>query len=597
VRFAVKSSLVLIAVYLLIALGLGAMLEWRLSQVASAMMEEVARMLGREISVGLAESNAADILAPDPASRRQLLTVMTKISRHSEVVRSLSVVAADGEILSSTRFERIGAHARRADTLFAGRTNPLLTHVPRSILAPGSYTLYFPLFQQGKLEGYIRMSLANQRLAEIFRVARVQVIAATGAGLLIVLVVAGVLNVRLSRRADRLAATLERAAQGKEVSPPPRDEFARAFEVADRIGRELSSERLKSRQLETQIGALSTALDAGVLLLGPEGAPEFVSPSARELLGVEADEDLESVWKRLSARLPHRWDLGRVFDLAVGAGDDLRRLRFQAWPLAGGSDRSRLIMVRDRGLADRIETDLRMASQLRALARVFLAVVHDLKAPLNAMALNLELLTQSVERDQSAAEGETAKRKRYLEVVKGELRELDGSLEQLLAEAVVADERVRRFDLAELLETIGLLLQPQARYQHVELTREAPPDPVIVDAPRARIRQAIMNLAINSLEAMPEGGMLAMRIIQPSGDGMARVVISDDGPGIPAEIEDRVFDLHFTTKESGTGVGLHVARSVIEAAGGSLSLERSPGAGATFVVDLPVLSRSMGERT
>ncbi len=594
-RFAVKSSLVLIALYLLIAAGLGAILEWRLSQVASAMMEEVAGMLGREISVSLAESNAADILAPDPASRRQLLTVMTKISRHSDLVRSLSVVAADGEILSSTRFDRIGGHAQAAAMLFQGRTGPLLTHAPRSIFAPGSYTLYFPLIQSDQIEGYIRMSLANQRLAEIFRAAGVQVAAATGAGLLIALVVAGLLNVRLSRRADRLAATLEQAARGQGVPPPPRDEFARAFEIADRIGRELSSERQKSNQLESQLGALAQALNAGVLLIGASGRLEFVSPPARELLGLNGPEALEELWDRLSRKLPDRGEMGRVFDLDLGESGELRRLRFEAWPLTDDGDPSRLLVVRDRGLTDRLETDLRMATQLRALARVFLAVVHDLKAPLNAITLNLELLGRSVEGDDSVSGEEREKRQRYLGVVKRELRELDGSLQQLLSETVVTDERVREFDLGELIETVGLLLQPQARYQSVTLSVDLPDQDVRVSGARDWIRQALLNLAINSLEAMPDGGALTMRLRPLSEKGEALIEIEDDGPGIPPELEEHIFELHFTTKESGTGVGLHVARSVIEAAGGRLTFEQPPVRGARFVVELPTVSNSGGQ--
>ena len=101
-----------------------------------------------------------------------------------------------------------------------------------------------------------------------------------------------------------------------------------------------------------------------------------------------------------------------------------------------------------------------------------------------------------------------------------------------------------------------------------------------------QVKQAILNIAINGLEVLPESGQL--RIALERAGGTARVLIADDGPGIPPELRDKIFEMHFTTKETGTGIGLYVARSIVESQGGTVEIVDSSAAGTTFAVTLPL---------
>ena len=248
-----------------------------------------------------------------------------------------------------------------------------------------------------------------------------------------------------------------------------------------------------------------------------------------------------------------------------------------------------LLVVRDATLLRLLEIDLRRAARLRVLSQVYLAVAHDLKAPLNGMVLNLELLRESLA---DGAEIGRDKQRRWVEVLERELVRLRRSLETLLAQTAPASDELERFDLRSTVEEIEDLLAPQARRQQVRLVTDLPAAPVTVEGHRDHLKQALLNVAINGLEVLGEGGTLELAL---RGDGeAAALAVRDTGPGISPELRQRIFDMHFTTKDNGTGIGLYVARSVVESEGGAIDVADTGPDGTTFMVRLP-LAPTAGE--
>jgi signal transduction histidine kinase len=120
---------------------------------------------------------------------------------------------------------------------------------------------------------------------------------------------------------------------------------------------------------------------------------------------------------------------------------------------------------------------------------------------------------------------------------------------------------------------------------------ELPDGPVTVEGHRDHLKQAVLNVAINGLEVLPESGTLSI-VLQSGDDGRAALAVRDTGPGIPLELQARIFDMHFTTKETGTGIGLYVARSIVESEGGTLVVAATGPEGTTFSILLPVAADS-----
>ena len=169
-----------------------------------------------------------------------------------------------------------------------------------------------------------------------------------------------------------------------------------------------------------------------------------------------------------------------------------------------------------------------------------------------------------------------------------EVQRLNHSLTSLLTQTPRLAEASQRFDLCDLVQELAALLSPSAKAQNVTVETTIPDERLPIVGRRDRLKQALLNVAINGLEAMPEGGLMGIALRR---DGeTARIAVRDSGPGIPPEISRRIYAAHFTTKSGGTGIGLYVARSVITAHQGTIRLESTVGAGTTVDVTLPLAS-------
>jgi signal transduction histidine kinase len=160
-------------------------------------------------------------------------------------------------------------------------------------------------------------------------------------------------------------------------------------------------------------------------------------------------------------------------------------------------------------------------------------------------------------------------------------RSLSGILTQTVPEAPPES-----FDLTRALADLVDLLVPQARRQAVEVEVRLADGPLPVRGYPDRLRQAFLNVAVNALEAMPRGGRLTVEARRDG--GQARVALRDTGPGIPPEALPRLCDPDFSTKDGGSGIGLHVARAVVELHGGELRVESELGRGTDVLVLVPL---------
>ncbi|MBN2491962.1 MAG: HAMP domain-containing histidine kinase [Planctomycetes bacterium] len=348
--------------------------------------------------------------------------------------------------------------------------------------------------------------------------------------------------------------------------------------------------------LPSWIGALGRAMEIGILTLDSRGDLSFSNDAARQLFGCATEDELRARWPPVRRKLRAEGALALRRDRATERREvrtDLawrrdavrRRLRLEVHALEEDAA-GHLVVVKDRDLVDALETNLRDASKMRALARLFVSVAHDLKAPLNAIFLNLELLRRALETGEAAPAAERDKRSRILATVRSEIERLGRMLGEVLRLPSLPQETHRPFDVARVLKEAVLLLHPMARDQNVTVNLAIAAGPIRVRGHRDRLKQALINLLLNALEAMPEGGRLD--VDAAARGGAAEIRIRDTGPGIPREVLDRIWTLHFTTRKSGSGIGLHVARSVVEALGGRIAVESVAGAGACFVITLPL---------
>jgi signal transduction histidine kinase len=222
-----------------------------------------------------------------------------------------------------------------------------------------------------------------------------------------------------------------------------------------------------------------------------------------------------------------------------------------------------------------LEADLRREDRLRAMGRIIAGIAHEIRNPLNSIRLSIELLERHLKEHAVSPE--------EVRLVIDEVDRLEALLKHLSAFDKGDLPKVEVLPLAPLIERSARLIEPQARAKGISIESHNLDSGAVAACNAGHLNQVLLNLMLNALEAAGAGGRISLGLKQRS--GVVEISVSDTGPGLPEDQQDRVFEAFYTTKPNGTGLGLAVSRELIEKMGGRLYY-RNGGLGATFVIEL-----------
>ena len=208
-------------------------------------------------------------------------------------------------------------------------------------------------------------------------------------------------------------------------------------------------------------------------------------------------------------------------------------------------------------------------------------LVHEIRNPLNSISVNLQILEEDLSAEDTRSPSDLQNRVRR---IRGEVERLNRILTDFRRYANLPPPTLETCDLALLIEEVLDFNEPEAQKQRVQVNREIEALPP-VQLDQSQFKQALLNLIINGVQAMEEGGTLTVRA-KPLDEGV-QIDVEDTGQGIEPEQLDKIFDLFFSTKEGGTGVGLTITKQVIEGHGGHVNVESNPGQNTKFSILLP----------
>lgn len=264
--------------------------------------------------------------------------------------------------------------------------------------------------------------------------------------------------------------------------------------------------------------------------------------------------------------------------VVVAGGSDLHQLDEQMHGLVHEIERV-LSKLRQR------EREVLRAEQLAAVGQMAAGVAHELRNPLTT----IKMLVQT-NRQEARAQGRPVD---DFQIMEEEVGLMERCLQTFLDFARPPQPERRPLDLATVVERVFTLIEGRARKLDVHLEFTRPPLPIIVEADSAQLQQLLVNLTLNALDAMPQGGRLGVELGSPV-RGQVELRVQDTGPGIAPEVLPRLFEPFVSTKETGIGLGLAVSRRIAESHGGSLWVTNPPQGGACFVLRLPI-SEGMGD--
>jgi signal transduction histidine kinase/HAMP domain-containing protein len=369
----------------------------------------------------------------------------------------------------------------------------------------------------------------------------------------------------------------------------PQDEFGD-------LGREIravSDRLLAGKSVEGPPAGLDSIVEhladaAGIF--GASGEPLFANPTLRALIA-----SCEAHGKRPFEKLLQRTRETRTsaepetMTLPWSEGDGLaREWLVVAHPV---EDRERrllgvMIVARDLQALGAVESTIRYSRKLAALGRLTAGVAHEVKNPLNAMTIHLELMKGKLAKLSRESNGATGAVVEHVNVIASEIRRLDQVVQGFLKFTRPEDLHLGPVPVDRLLAEIAQVVQPDAASNRVRVQVYCPPDVPDVQGDPGSLRQALLNLALNACQSMTGGGTLRL-----SARGVSRrrveIAVEDTGSGIAPEHLQKIFDLYFTTKAEGSGIGLSMVYRTVQLHDGEIEVQSTPGTGTRFRILLP----------
>ena len=391
---------------------------------------------------------------------------------------------------------------------------------------------------------------------------------------------------------ERISAQLDRISAGQFDAEPVvefGDELGAVSTKIVGIGKQLRDVREIFSALRENLDQVMTGLGDGLMLFNAEGRAVLVSPSVEKFLSRRAEE-LRG--RRVSEIFPARHPLRGVLRIE---GEEIAPVEGKEVTLEGAAGPQRvgvsvqvirergkrmgtLITLRDVESFERIGSQLQVSERLAALGRVTAGVAHEVKNPLNSMRLWLEVLKVNMPVDPEPQQA--------VKMLDSEIDRLDRAVKTFLNFTKPVELKLEETDLRVLLDEILDAARPSIAKAGLALQADLPAGvpPVLVD--RQLIHQAVLNLLLNACDFTDPGGTLGLRLRR--GGDYAVIEVQDSGKGISPGDQKKIFQLFFTTRPGGTGIGLANTFRFVQLHNGRIDFESEAGRGTIFRVELPL---------
>jgi PAS domain S-box-containing protein len=356
------------------------------------------------------------------------------------------------------------------------------------------------------------------------------------------------------------------------------------------LGRQIRDTNQIFSALKDNVEQVMTKLQDGLMLFTRDSRVVLVSASAekflgrprREILGRTAEEIFSDGTVLGAVVLPAFQKQRPLVQYEFDAADGRRVQVSLDFIQEKGTSIGALLTMRDAESVQRIEDEIEISRRLSASSRLTRGVAHEVKNPINAIVLHLQLLQNKLRQDDPDT-------RRHMDIIGSEIRRLDRVVQILVDFTRPRDLRLEDVDLRRVLDSVSLLVAPDAVRSGVSIVQQLPQDndplPVRVDSDL--MKQAILNLLLNGVQSMAAGGTLTLKARRD--DEMIVAEVCDQGCGIPPEAQEKIFELYYTTKgdKGGSGIGLAQTYQIMQWHYGSVEFDSIVGAGTTFRLRLP----------
>ena len=575
-----------------------------LAQLGRVVVEEETRqadLIARQVS---AQANRALASTPGRDPRRilrqspELRGLLDATVGISSNLLDVMIADREGVVVVHSERPKEGAMAPRrlalAELLALDPVRRLVT------LAQGGtvYEASLPITLNGQPFGTIRLGISTTLLRRELGAALRQSLVVTGVAMALAWLVAMALAqviLRPLRALVRDVGRLRRGelleiAPGSEAVPGSRDELGELAAQLRLLGKQVETDRGRMLTEKSTLRQMVDHLEDAVIFFNHEHRVLSFSRSAESILGASLEDAVgRAVGDLLPAVHPLRTLLAGPLDRGptrartislVGDDGEARDYLVSVWPVRDGRRLiGAMVLLRNLQSIRGVQSLISYSAKLAALGGLTSGVTHEVKNPLNAMMIHLEIVRSGL----GPRSDEVG---RSLEVIGGEIRRLDRVVQGFLKFARPQELKLTAVDLNALLSSITSLLDEEWRPAGLRVDLALCPGLPAVTGDEELLRQAFFNIIQNAGQAMPAGGTATICTVLDE-SGSVSVRIADEGVGIPAADLDKVFKLYYTTRPDGNGIGLALVYRIVQMHDGSIALTSEVGRGTTVTVSLP----------
>ncbi len=598
-RFGIKGKEV-VAITLLTLLVVATTTFIHLSQLTRVVVQEalqqaelIAKQMYARSSRSLSRArgrNPAEILRRD----QELRTLLDASVGYSPHLLYALIADQKGKMILNSEREKEGSDAPERPSL-----EHLLSLDPigrfRALYERGKiYETTLPLSLNNKPFGSIRLGITTSLLRRELNASLQESLALAGLTLPVAWLVAMGLGTLILRPIRRLTREVDRIGRGDFEIDARRgrgDEIGELTSQLQLLGQQLQADRLKMLGEKAQLQQVVDHLEDAIILFTRDRRILFFNKAAEVVVRRPLEHVVGWPWEdMLEPSHPLQPLLEQAFEQQVGF-----RNATIALPRDGGHKEflvsvffvtdaqqamGAMVVIKDLESIKTLQSLISYSAKLTALGRLTSGVAHEVKNPLNAMMIHLEILKEKLDVPPEQV-------KQSLEVIGSEIRRLDRVVQGFLKFIRPEELSLKLLDVNALLKDVVALLETEWQKDGIRFAFQFDPILPLMAADEELLRQAFLNILLNACQAMPTGGTVAISTEQ-EGDEIVRVSIADTGVGIPPEDIDKIFHLYYTTKPGGSGIGLSLVYRVAQMHDGSIEVSSKVGRGTTMVVRLPV---------
>ena len=529
----------------------------------------------------------ADYLAQDV----DLKDMMDSVVGNWPIILDAAIVDSRNRVLLHTNPDLIGKTlAERPDFAFVRDSG--FRRQLRIVYSPAAvYEVSTPLQLDGRPFGNVRVGVATVFLKNEVTPRLRHAVVYSGVALLLSIILAAALSNLALGPLERIARSLDSVSAGQpEVieEEAGSDEYGLVTLKIAHLGRQMRDTKEIFSALKDNVDQIMANLQDGLMLFTADFRVVLVSASVERFVG-----------KPRSEMLGKRVD--QIFSESTPLGSLLLRAFERRWPVPQreiesfdgkpvqvsldliqekGNQIGALLTLRDAESVRRIEDEIETSRRLSASSRITRGVAHEVKNPINAIVLHLQLLQHKLQQVDPDS-------KRHMDIIGSEIHRLDRVVQILVDFTRQRELHIEELDLRRVVDEVLLLAAPDAETHAVHIVRELPPEPLKVKIDVDFMKQALFNVVLNGEQAMPHGGTLTVTARRDGADAL--VEIRDQGGGIPKDVQEKIFELYFTTKKGGSGIGLAQTYQIMQWHYGSVDFETVEGQGTTFRLRIPLV--------